>query len=601
MTPFTKTFSLTPRTISIFIHQQLSQTSLRNKLLSVVLILSLLCALVGIIGLNGLKNANGNLKEMYSSRIIPLKELKTMADTYTVQIIDSCHKIRNGNMTWAIGRQNLEIGTKTVHDRWNAYRALPLAPEEEKIAKQIDGLLLMSDGALVKAADIMKKEDKAALAAFMIEELYSSIEPVSLRLSDLIDLQLELAQREYQQADARFQMLRNLLITVIISGFAIAILLASLILKHTLQHIRRMVVCVEEIAAGNLTIPSIPIATNDELGRLGSAINNMSNTLKSLLQTNVRSTEQVMAASAEIAISTAQVSTTSSTIAARSRQLVQDAANGSESVVEVSKSLLELSCLIDIAKREAIAAVASANDSRATAAVGKQTMLETITRMNNIRECTKETESFIAALDQYSGQIQTITATITDIAAQTNLLSLNAAIEAARAGESGRGFAVVAREVKKLAEQSSVGAKEVAGLIAKVTQSTTAAVSAIQASRREVETGVASAALSGQSLDDILAAMSGTVANIEGVLSITDEEVTQSERIINLIDALATVNETTEHQAQDFATETAHTSQVMELLAANSKQTRQLATDMKTAIQFFKTELPGANTQLNLE
>ncbi|HWR38960.1 MAG TPA: methyl-accepting chemotaxis protein [Patescibacteria group bacterium] len=583
---FPSVFALPPS-----LHQLLDKTSLRIKLSSVVLILSLLCAIVCVISLNGLRNSNDNLQTMYASRIVPLKELKTMSDSYTIQIIDSCHKVRNGNMAWPIALQNLESGSTTIRDQWHEYSSRPLSPEEDRVARQIDGLLLLSDGALLKATDIMKKQDKAALASFMIDEMYSSIEPVSHKLSELIDLQLELAQREYQEADSRFHLLRNILLTVILLGFAFSIFLTSLILKYTLDHIRSMVTCVEEVAAGNLTIPEVIVSTNDEIGRLGTAINNMSHNLKSLVQTNFRSTEQVLFASAEMAASTAQVSATSSTIATRSRQLVLDATSGNESVVEVSKSLLELSCLIDIAKREADAAVSSANNSLQVASSGKQTVLDTVNSMNHIRERTKETEAFIATLAQYSGQIQNITDTITDIAAQTNLLSLNAAIEAARAGEAGRGFAVVAREVKKLAEQSSVGAKEVAVLISRVTESTAAAVDAIQASRQEVENGVSSAALAGSSLDSILQSMSSTVTSIEGVLSITDEEVTQSERIISLIDDLATVNENTERQAHDFSQETAHTSQVMESLASSSEQTRQLATDMKTAIQFFKTEL----------
>ncbi|SMC46695.1 methyl-accepting chemotaxis protein [Sporomusa malonica] len=568
----------------------LCRLSLRAKLLIVVAIFSLLSIIIGIVGLHGIKTANDALKNMYTSRIIALQELKLMSDALTVNVVDTCHKVSDSHMAWALGRNRLNEGSKIIKDQWNTYKTHVSTTEEEQMVAQIDGFMGIADGALAKAADIMVKEDKKALSAFMIEELYSSIEPVSGKLSELIQLQLELAKREYQSADTRYNWLIMLFSGMIVTGLSIAIALALLILRQTLGEIRNMVTCVEQVASGNLALSAITVTTKDEIGRLSTAINSMVMNLRSLVKTVSLSADQVVAASEETAASVEQVSTTTTEVAGNSSVLAADAAVGTASVVEVSKSLLELSSLVDIAKREATSAAANSKATLSTALEGRDTVANTVACMSNIRDKTLETEELMTTLNQYIAKIGAITDTITGIASQTNLLSLNAAIEAARAGEAGRGFAVVAQEVKKLAEQSTQGASEVSALIQRVRESTTAAAHAMQGSRSEVEYGVASASQAQSTLENIFSAVNNTVTDIEAVLAITDEEVTHSDLIIDLIDSLATVIENTAHQAEEVSTATNQTATVMDSLAANSTGTNKMAANLKAAIAFFRTE-----------
>lgn len=571
------------------------QLSLRTKLLIVVAILSLLSIIIGIVGLQGIKASNDSLKNMYTSRIITLQELKLMSDALTVNVIDTCHKVSDNHMAWALGRNKLTEGTTIIKQQWATYKSHAATNEEERMVAQIDGFLGIAEGALANATAIMIKEDKKALHAFMIEELYSSIEPVSGKLSELMDLQLELAQKEYQAATDRYHWLIVLFSTMIIAGLITTIALVLFILQRTLREIRNMVTCVEQVAAGNLAMPEISVTTNDELGRLGTAINSMVANLHSLVGTVSSSAEQVVVASEETAASVEQVSATAAELAGYSTLLATDAAVGTVSVIEVSKSLLELSSLTDIAKREATSAVANSKLTLNTALEGRETMTSTVTRMNNICCKTLETEELMGTLKQYIAKIGAITDTITGIASQTSLLSLNAAIEAARAGEAGRGFAVVAQEVKKLAEQSTKGASEVVALIQRVNESTAAAVEAMQGSRAEVETGVISAVQAQQALNDIFSAVTSTVTDIEAVLSITDEEVTHSDKIIDLIDSLATVIENTAEQAETVLTTTKQTANVMNALAINSTQTNQMASSLQVAIEFFKIDNKNLN------
>lgn len=565
----------------------LNRLSLKAKLLTVVAILSVLSIVVGVAGLQSSKSSNDALREMYNNRIVSLQHIKVISDSFTIQVIDTCHKVSDGHMAWALGRNKLNEGAGSIQSQWTAYKSQPLTVDEQHVVAEIDGFFGIANGALAKASDIMMKEDKQALASFMIEELYSSIEPVSGKLSELLDLQLELAKRECQQADANYHRLVVTFTTLIVTGLLAAIGLVLYLLRLVLRDIGTMVACVEQAAAGNLALTEIPVTANDEIGRLGIAINTMVKNLRSLAQTVSTSAEQVVTSSEETAASVEQVSTTAAQVAASSSELARDAAIGTGSVVEVSKSLLELSSLIDIAKREAASAAANSKTTLTTALSGRETVEHTVTSMDSIRHKTLETEELMAALNAYIAKIGAITETITAIASQTKLLSLNATIEAARAGEAGRGFAVVAKEVQKLAEQSTQGAAEVATLIQKVTESTSAAVRAMQSSRNEVEAGVASAGQANLALENILNAVNNTVTDIGAVLSVTDEEVTQSDRIIDLIDSLATVIENTASQAEEVSAATKQTASVMDSLATNSVETNTMAGKLKNAISFF--------------
>lgn len=97
-------------------------------------------------------------------------------------------------------------------------------------------------------------------------------------------------------------------------------------------------------------------------------------------------------------------------------------------------------------------------------------------QMHSITDTVQELSDVIHSLDNRSNEINQITEAITEISDQTNLLALNAAIEAARAGESGRSFSIVAEEIKKLAEESAVSAKQITVLISTIQNETTTAM-----------------------------------------------------------------------------------------------------------------------------
>ena len=137
-----------------------------------------------------------------------------------------------------------------------------------------------------------------------------------------------------------------------------------------------------------------------------------------------------------------------------------------------------------------------ANQARAAAQSGSQTMAEMNTAMH--------------AIEASSAEVAKIVKNIDEIAFQTNILALNAAVEAARAGEAGAGFAVVADEVRSLAQRSAAAAKETAEKIE----------AAIANSRR----GSSSCGKVGESLDEIVAKVSSADALVAEIATAAKEQ-----------------------------------------------------------------------------
>ncbi len=130
----------------------------------------------------------------------------------------------------------------------------------------------------------------------------------------------------------------------------------------------------------------------------------------------------------------------------------------------------------------------SSNDSFNKAQEGNIMIEDIISEIKKVSSSIEKLRETMQTLDDRSKEIGDVISLISDIADQTNLLSLNAAIEAARAGEQGRGFAVVADEVKKLAERTSKSTSDTKQIIERLLEETAKTTDAIKNSVEEVKT-----------------------------------------------------------------------------------------------------------------
>ncbi|MGC8122027.1 methyl-accepting chemotaxis protein [Marinobacter sp. VGCF2001] len=206
--------------------------------------------------------------------------------------------------------------------------------------------------------------------------------------------------------------------------------------------------------------------------------------------------ETLSASADRNAISAAEVSFAADQVKQRLDRQVAETAQMADYAGQITESVRESS-------EQATDAAAMALQNREVSAEGRQALVSAIENVRLVHEQSAENLRLIQNLDEKSGKIQGVTATIKGIAEQTNLLALNAAIEAARAGEQGRGFAVVADEIRQLAGRTAQATSEVADTLDDIQNDTTIIVCRIESLAKTVEEGLASVESVGGQLDQI--------------------------------------------------------------------------------------------------
>ncbi|MEH2125496.1 MAG: methyl-accepting chemotaxis protein [Nostoc sp.] len=244
-------------------------------------------------------------------------------------------------------------------------------------------------------------------------------------------------------------------ITAIIFGFIIARQIAFQILG--------VVRVAEQISTGNLTTQVMADSNSkDEMNRLLTAFQRMTQNLNTLIRQVQHSGIQVTTSATQIAVSGKQLEGTLTEQVASTNEVAA-------ATKEISATSREL-----VSAMEQVAAISqitttAANDSQ------KDIVRMEIT-MRQLAEATNAIAARLGVISEKANSINTIVVTITKVADQTNLLSLNAAIEAEKAGEYGLGFAVVAREIRRLADQTAVATLDIEQMVKQMQSSVSTGV-----------------------------------------------------------------------------------------------------------------------------
>lgn len=353
----------------------------------------------------------------------------------------------------------------------------------------------------------------------------------------------------------------------------------------------------DKISENDLSVEITPLSEKDALGnaflvmatnlkKMIAEINNVGLNLGSASKLLAEASSQNGQASEQIAITTQQVAdgiTQQSDSMTRVVSAVEQMDRAVEGVAkgaqEQSVGISQVSSLTNKLNEAIMITIESAENqavnSEKTLSVGKETVAsveKTIESMNVIQENVTQTAIKVTEMGSHSEQINSIVETIEDISSQTNLLALNAAIEAARAGEQGKGFAVVADEVRKLAEKSTVSAKEIAQLVYGIRTSINETSKAMQTSADTVASGVVMAKTSGDTAQQILKIAKEGQESMQKIIEATQIMKDTSSDLVDAMDTVSAVIEENTASTEEMSAGSSQISQMMENIASVSEE-----------------------------
>ena len=289
------------------------------------------------------------------------------------------------------------------------------------------------------------------------------------------------------------------------SGLGAAVFLGNIIVTP-LENIQTRMRDISE-GDGDLTA-RLDVHGNDEIAALAGHFNHFVENIHQIVQ-------EVMAISTNIASGSLQMSAGMSEMHSTAQSIAHAAEGQKASVSATTDSVQGIAGASRVVNSNVADALVVFEQAQQATGKGGTAVGSAISGMQ--------------AINQNSKQIGNILTVITEIANQTNLLSLNAAIEAAKAGEHGKGFAVVAEEVRKLAERSATAAKEITALI--------------QTSNRAITDGTKMVNTAGEALNSIQSAITDSVGRMKTIGSQSETQSHDSQSVVAAMDNLTAIAE----------------------------------------------------------
>lgn len=366
------------------------------------------------------------------------------------------------------------------------------------------------------------------------------------------------------------------MIIIVVVIALVGMLSAGLVANSISKALNEEVACVEDVATGNLTVSlnRKHMSRKDEVGDLTRAIGKLQSDLRNIIGGISDSTNHLIEASDMLEQTSYQtfanmdhVMQSVETITTGAISQAEDTKNASENITYMGNLIIETGGEAAALNESADHMLVSSDKTTATIEELKNISAEVERAVNMIAGLTEETNESAKTIREAAGLIS-------EIAGQTNLLSLNASIEAARAGEAGKGFAVVADEIKKLAEQSNEASGRIDQIVSTLIANAGHVVDAMQQMQEVIGKQNRYISSTEESVSDVMEKIRTSIQNIRSIEGKTQELEKARKEMIGTIEGLSGI-------AESNVTNTQETGKVITDVSERFKEVQQSAANLR--------------------
>lgn len=387
---------------------------------------------------------------------------------------------------------------------------------------------------------------------------------------------------------AAIREIQKLAIMVTVFGLIGFVIIALLVARLIASPLGIVAKGIKIMSDGDFKQPVIAKTHIKEIGMLVDSANELQNTMQDIVAEVSSGMNALSNAVDTVAVQVETCNNAKDGISAAVEEMAKGATEMAESVQNNAESMGNIGSSID-----AINDIVNETSNKANS-VGKITQKAKI----DLDELIKANRSTVAATEEVVKgilesseavrEIENAARAITDIASQTNLLSLNASIEAARAGEAGKGFAVVASEIQKLAQQSDDSAKEIRSIIDNVITTANANTELTNKIKESVENEGSILGAVNNSFDGVETGLSGMIDGINNITDMTNSLNVDKNSVLDEISNLSSISEENAASTQETSASTQELGANIEGINAETVDIVKVVEQVNDAMKFFK-------------